>query len=107
MELDWKEVPIPDGEPAVAVARLRDEAGGAYWTLVRFPPGWSRPVTGHYLVDEEFWVIEGDLEMNGIAYAPGAGAQVSAGTPRSATRSADGALTLARFAGPPHWVRDE
>lgn len=107
MELDWKEVTIPDGAPAVAVARLREETGGATWSLVRFPPGWSRTVTGHYQVDEDFWVIEGHLEMSGIPYPPGAGAHVAAGTPRSATRSKEGALTVARFAGTPRWVREE
>jgi len=105
--LNWRLVTIPDGSPAVAVARLREEAGGAFWALVRFPPGWSRPITGHYLVDEEFWVIEGDLVMNGVTYRPEQGACLRAGTPRSDTRSAAGALAVARFAGPATWVRTD
>lgn len=103
--LDWQEVTIPDGSPAVGVARLREEAGGAFWVLVRFPAGWSRPVTGHYLVEEEFWVLEGELVMSGVTYGPERGGRVPAGTPRSDTRSEGGALTVARFAGPATWTR--
>jgi len=103
--LEWQEITIPDGSPAVTVARLREEAGGAFWALVRFPAGWSRPVTGHYPVDEEFWVLEGDLVMNGVTYRPEQGAYLGAGTPRSDTRSEAGALAIARFAGPATWVR--
>jgi len=106
VDLQWREVTIPDSAPPVAVARLRDEADGGYWALVRFPPGWSRPSTGHYPVDEEFWLLEGDLEMSGATYGPGSGARVAAGAPRSESRSTGGALALARFAGPPRWVRD-
>jgi len=105
--LAWREITIPDGSPAVAVARLREEAGGAFWTLVRFPAGWSRPITGHYLVDEEFWVLEGDLVMNGVTYRPDQGDYLRAGTPRSDTRSETGALAIARFAGPATWVRTD
>lgn len=105
--MDWRQVTIPDGSPAVAVARLREEAGGAFWALVRFPPGWSRPVTGRYLVEEEFWVLEGELVVSGVAYGPDQCGRLPAGTPRSDSRSEAGALTVAHFAGPATWVRTE
>lgn len=107
MDLEWRELTIPDSSPPVAIARLREEADGGYWTLVRFPAGWSRPVTGHYQVTEEFWLLEGELEMSDEVYRAGSGAHVPAGAQRSDTRSMLGALALARFAGAPRWTRDE
>ena len=87
------------------MARLHEEAGGAFWTLVRFPPGWTRPASGHYLCDEEFWVLEGELEMSGATYGPDQGAVIPGGAPRSDSRTPRGALALARFGGPATWVR--
>ena len=87
------------------MARLWEQQGGAFWALVRFPAGWSRPATGHYRVDEDFWILEGELEMSGITYGPEQGALIPAGTPRSQSRSEAGALAVARFDGPAAWVR--
>jgi hypothetical protein len=103
--LTWREVTIPDSSPPVAVARLREDADGAFWALVRFPAGWSRPVVGHYVTDEEFWLLEGELTMSGVTYSEQQGDRIPAGRPRADSRSERGALALARFAGPPTWVR--
>lgn len=104
--LTWREVTIPDSSPPVAVATLGEEPGGGFWALVRFPPGWARPVSGHYLVDEEFWVLEGELAMSGLTYGPEQGGSIPAGGVRNDSRAETGALTLAHFAGPPRWVRE-
>lgn len=105
--LDWRELTIPDGSPAVAVARLRLEPDGAFWALVRFPAGWARPGRGHYLVEEDFWVLEGELTMSGVTYGPEQGAHIPARAERSDTRTPRGALAVARFGGPATWVRAE
>lgn len=106
ISLSWVEVTIPDSTPPVSVARLREEPDGAFWAFVRFPRGWSRPVTGHYLVDEDFWLLEGELTMNGQIYGLEQGARIAAGERRSDSRADQGALALARFSGPARWVRD-
>jgi len=103
--LTWREVTIPDSSPSVTMARLREEPDGAFWALVRFPAGWSRPVVGHYLSDEEFWLLEGELTISGVTYVPQQGDHIPAGQPRADSRSPNGALALARFAGPATWVR--
>jgi hypothetical protein len=104
--LNWREVTIPDSSPPVTVATLREEPGGGFWGLVRFPPGWARPVSGHYLVDEEFWVLEGELTMSGETYGPEQVGRIPSGAVRRDSRAETGALTLAHFAGPARWVRE-
>jgi hypothetical protein len=90
----------------VTVATLREEPNGGFWALVRFPPGWARPVSGHYSVAEEFWVLEGELTLSGETYGPEQVGRLPAAAPRSDSRSETGALTLAHFAGPARWVRE-
>ena len=103
--LSWADVPIPDGEPMVSMARLRVEPDGAFWALVRFPPGWARAVTGHYQHEEQFWILEGELEMNGLRYPAGEGETVPSGGERANTATPKGALAVVRFGGPPRWER--
>ena len=107
MNVEWHELTIPDSSPKVAVARLRKEDGGAFWALVRFPAGWARPVSGRYMVEEEFWILEGELELNDVTYRLGEGELVPAGAVRKDTRSPRGALVIARFGGPATWVPEQ
>jgi hypothetical protein len=103
--LDWTGVAMPASSAPVRLVRLHaDEATGSSVSLVRFPPAWSRPGTGHYTCDEEFMVLEGRISVSGTAYPAGAHAFLS----RSATRAAsavdaDGCLAVAWFSGPPRW----
>jgi len=106
VKLEWHDLTIPDSSPKVAVAQLRKEEGGAFWSLVRFPAGWERPVAGHYVVDEEFWILEGELVLNEIPYRQGEGTRVAAEAARTDTRSPLGALVVARFGGAATWVRE-
>lgn len=103
--LSWTEVPIPDGQPLVSIAQLLVESDGAFWALVRFPPGWARPVAGHYQHEERFWILDGELEMNGRRYPAGEGETVPAGGERAQTATPAGALAVVRFGGPPRWER--
>ena len=96
---------IADASPPVSVSRLKVEDGGAIWILVRFPAGWSRPEAGSYSVDEEFWLLEGDLELSGVTHRAGARVLVEAGSIRSGSRSIAGALAIARFGGRADWSR--
>jgi hypothetical protein len=44
----WRTYPIPGGTPDVELAYLHIEPDKAFTTIVRFPPGWSRPDRGWY-----------------------------------------------------------
>lgn len=90
---------MPGSTAPVRLARLSRTV-----SLVRFPPGWTRPERGHYLAGEEFVVLEGELRVSGVTYPAGSSGSLPAGAPRWDSASPTGALALAVFDGPPTWV---
>ncbi len=103
---DWRDAVIDDATPPVQLRRFHvDPTSKAFTVLVRFPAGWQRPHAGHYLVDEEVLFLEGSFEMSGIRYTAGSYAYLPAGYLRDASRSIDGALSLAWFSGRQVWSR--
>jgi hypothetical protein len=106
-DYDWREATIPGGSSPVTLARLSlDRQSGATQSLVRFPAGWTRPVSGWYSADEEILIIEGSLQMSGVAHRTGDYAYVPASYLRSSTSTEDGCLVLAWFSGKPIWQED-
>lgn len=104
----WVEQHIPDGSAPVRLHRLHlDRTSKASISLVEFPAGWSRAVSGSYAVAEEFVLLAGALEMNGQRHEPGDWAFVPAGARRADTRAGAGALALAWFGGVPTWQPGE
>jgi hypothetical protein len=103
-ELEWHSVPMPGANGPVEVSLLPAKGGFAFRAYVRFPPGWSRPGPGYYAVAEEFELLEGDLAMNGEAWRAGERVSIPAGRARVGTRTANGCLALACFAGQPRWI---
>lgn len=101
--MHWRDVSMPDANAPVSMARIRVEAAGSFWALVRFPTGFERPTAGSYLAEEHFWIIEGELWMNGQAFTPGDGAVIPAGASRRGTASPSGALALVWFSCTPEW----
>ncbi|GAA0949568.1 hypothetical protein [Actinocorallia libanotica] len=101
----WAEVAMPASSSPVRLIRLHaDAATGASVSLVGFPPGWTRPGTGHYLCAEEFAVLRGRISVSGTAYPAGACARLPALATRTASAvGADGCLAVAWFSGPPRW----
>jgi len=100
----WTEFPIPGGTAPVPIVRLRsDETSRAQTLFVRFPAGWSRPVSGFYEAAEELVVIRGVLHMSGVTYRAGDWGYVPAGSVRSWTEAAEECLVFARFDGPARW----
>ena len=100
----WLEVTIPASDRPVDLHRLHaDPESQASVSLVRFPPGWSRPGAGHYTAAEEFLVVEGSITV-GDDYVAGDYAFIPPRTLRSDSRSAEGALVLAWFSALPTWV---
>ncbi len=69
--------------------------------LVKIPAGWSRDVEDYLPVDEEFFVLKGELTVNETAYGLHNYAFLPAGFPRKTMRSKEGAELLAFYSGPP------
>jgi hypothetical protein len=84
-----------------------DPETGAASSLVEFPAGWKRPDTGHFLVDEEFYVLLGDLTISGVRYTEHTYAFLPAGYTNVDASSDEGALVLAFTSGRPRWVAGE
>lgn len=95
---------IPGSTSPVRLARLHVRPDGGSTSLVRFPPGWTRPARGHYLAGEEFVVLDGTLHVSGITYRDGDYGWIPAGSLRFDSESPAGALAVALFDGPPAWV---
>lgn len=87
--------------PGVSGAPLSYDAKGsrAVSVLFKFPSDWSltRP---HYVnSDQEFLVLEGSVEFDGVVYSQGDYAYLPAGTHHDLMRSADGATVLNFYEG--------
>jgi hypothetical protein len=112
--LSWVEAVLPDssvpaGSPAPEMVVLGRGApeGRALWALVRFPPGWARPVGGWYSAEEQVVVLEGRLSVSNVDVEAPGWVCFPPCTPRFASAADEGALALARFSEPPRWVRGE
>jgi hypothetical protein len=104
-DVRWRTFLIPGSTPEVELTYLHVEPDKAFTTVVRFPPGWSRPGTGWYDHIEEVLFLEGGFEMSGITYAAGDYGWFPAGYSREGS-SSPGALALAWFSGPNQWNTD-
>lgn len=104
-DLDWRPYTIPGSAPRVELARMRANGEtGSFLAMVRFPAGWARPGSGHYLCGEEFVVLEGEIQVSGVTYRAGDTVWFPAGRERRDSRSDAGATALAWFSGPAEWV---
>ena len=96
---------MPDASAGVRIAALEPAGADQFLAMVQFPPGWTRLHAGHYAVDEEFFVLSGDLHINGMCWHSQQYGFVPADTLRQETRSVGGCTAYARFHGNPRWVR--
>ncbi len=94
-------LPAGDGRKDVSAKRLSiDGETGAATCIVRYPAGWSR-TSGEYLTtDEEFYVLDGEIEINGISYGADTFAHLPEGHLRKSASSKGGAVLLTFFDGP-------
>ncbi|NKC29815.1 cupin domain-containing protein [Falsiroseomonas selenitidurans] len=98
--LPWQDDAIADRPGAAAKILSQDAASGAVSCLLRYPPGHARPA-GTLAADEEIWVLEGGLEIDGQAYRQHSYAHLPAGMPRSGLSSEGGAVVLSFFSAAP------
>ncbi len=80
-----------------------DQETGASSMLIEYPDGWSRG-THHLGVDEELFVLGGQLTIDSIDYGPKSYAHLPAGYLRRRTVSRSGAVVLTFFSGEPQLV---
>lgn len=72
--------------------------------LIRYPAGWARRETEFMTVDEEFFVLDGAIEINGTVYEGMNYANLPANYERRAAASPKGAVVLTFFSGEPRCV---
>lgn len=100
----WFDIEIPGSDRSAQMHVLHsDPASGASVSMVRFPPGWSRPEVGHYSPAEEFVVLDGTLTV-GTPFTAGDYVYLPPRTVRQASSTEHGALVVAFFSGQASWV---
>ena len=81
-----------------------DQETGASSLLIEYPNGWSdgwQQGAHHLRVDEEFFVLAGELVINGTRYGARSYGHLPGGTTRSTSVSSEGAVVLTFFSGEP------
>lgn len=84
-----------------------DEQAGDASTQLRYPPGWQKSTPEYLLEDEEFFVLEGSLQINGRIYGKHHYAHLPKGYLRTSQSSPNGAVVLTFFSGEPRAVAAE
>jgi len=94
---------LPGGARPGIECRLlsADDDTGALSTVLRYPAGWRSGSPGSLRADEELFVLEGELSINGLAYRKHDYAQLPAGYPRRSMGSDAGAVVLTFFSAAP------
>ncbi|MEW4467821.1 cupin domain-containing protein [Parasphingorhabdus sp. JC815] len=96
--LPWKRIDAGLARPDAEIKMLsRDPSDGACSTLMRYPAGWSRSGPEHILADEEFYVLDGSLEMDGHVYPADSYAYLPAGWTRHEMSAPNGCVLLAFY----------
>lgn len=95
----WRQVPMDGANAGLDVVPL-ESAPGALTMLARFPAGFARLTPGGYEVSEEFLVVDGEIELEGVTYGRGALTYIPARHLRTRMSAADGCTVLAWWGGP-------
>jgi hypothetical protein len=100
--LSWDD-PKPGVTPPGRLAKVLsfDPVTSESSQLVKIAAGSSRIIDEYLPVDEEFFVLNGDLMINDTAFSPHNYAFLPAGFPRKAMRSDQGAELLVFYSGAP------
>lgn len=98
--LPWRQG-LPEGHRAGVESRVLsfDDDSGASSLLVRYPAGFSAPDPFTLNVDEELFVLDGDLTIGDRAYGIKSYAHLPAGHRRTSMSSRDGAVALTFLSG--------
>lgn len=103
--LPWQRIGSGLARPDAEYKMLsRDADTGACSALMRYPPGWSREGPEHIRADEEFFVLDGSLEMDGEIYEADSYAFLPAGWTRNSMASKSGCVLIAFYNREPELV---
>lgn len=103
--LPWRRIPPGAARPDAEYKYLsRDPDTGACTCLIRYPMGWAR--LGDEALDaaEEFYVLDGELELNGERFASDHYGHVPRGAPRRSMSTLRGAVVLTFFDAEPRFA---
>ena len=103
LDKPWRRVPMEGADRGIDVVPLTSSLG-ALTMLARFPVGFARLTPGGYAVSEEFLVIEGELEFEGVRRGPGSLAFIPARFLRTSLVAPGGCTVLAWWGGPAEFV---
>lgn len=93
--LPWRRIGSKLARPDVEYKMLsRDPGDGACTALMRYPAGWSREGPEHIAAAEEFYVLEGSLQMDDHVYPADSYAYLPAGWTRHSMASPQGCVVL-------------
>lgn len=79
----------------------QDDTDGSASTILKYPPGWSRTTPHVLYADEEFFVLEGSMKINGVTYGKHAYAHLPKGYVRNSHSTEKGAVVLTFFSAEP------
>ena len=97
-QLAWEKdlLPGPLGELDCKILSM-DTEDGSCSVLLRYPAGWNRNDTAHLSAAQEFFVLDGALEINDQRYGLDCYAYLPAGFTRHGVASPGGAVALTFF----------
>ena len=101
-----RSVPMPDANVEIrSVLLQRNPDTRARTMIAQFPPGFARPVAGHYDAGEELLLLSGTLSLAGLELREGDWAWIPPGVLRADFSTATGAVVLAWFSAGNDWIR--
>jgi hypothetical protein len=101
-DLPWRTGILPEPMADWACKLLsRDTDTGACSVIVKIPAGWARPGVEHLTAAQEFFVLDGTVEIGGQDYGLDSYGYLPAGIGRRGARSAPGAVVLSFFDAAP------
>ena len=98
--LPWQRDAIAARDGADAKILSLDQETGAVSCIIRYPAGYARGAEW-LAADEEFWVLDGAITVDGVEYGQHSYAHLPRDMPRSGFASAGGAAVLTFFSATP------
>lgn len=100
--LPWRRIPPGAARPDAEYKYLsRDADTGACSCLIRYPAGWARLADETLDAAEEFYVLDGEIEINGERFAADHYGNLPRGLPRHSMSTRCGAVVLTFFDAEP------
>lgn len=106
--LPWRRIGPGNARPDAEFKFLsRDDETGGCSAIIRYPAGWRREAVEHVDVTEEFYILDGEIEINGQTYSHDTYGYAPAGATRQTMSSEHGAVVLTFFSAEPSLIAGE